>query len=103
MAMKPCFLDVSRRIQLKKKSGKSRKIPTLMLYNKLINSRLKTRARQIKKDGTGISKMNGRDFPIPENPDPGKILAPNCRVPEWDSGFLKNFKFSLCRSTKINQ
>jgi hypothetical protein len=30
-AMKPCFLDVSRRIQLKKKSGNNRKIPTLVI------------------------------------------------------------------------
>jgi hypothetical protein len=30
--MKPFFLDVSRRIQLKKKSGKNRKIPTLIIY-----------------------------------------------------------------------
>jgi hypothetical protein len=30
MVMKPCFLGVSRRIQLKKKSGKNRKIPTLL-------------------------------------------------------------------------
>jgi hypothetical protein len=64
--MKPCFLDVSRRIQLKKKSGKSRKIPTLII---------------IGYHGIGIPTAGFRDpehfsIPIP-NPDPGNLRNPD--------------------------